>query len=204
VAYDLTAMRAEVVARGFDYLSNARIDRFLNDAMHMIDDLEPWVYLRNGAAGVSPVSIAGLGRVESVTDTTNGYALSFMPQAQILAEFGSLTLTGARPLFYYVRSTVSDYQVTAFPVSSVSLSVSYFAFNTDLSSGSDTPGMPDRFRYAIVEYAVAAACRDVSNYAEAQAASAAGDAVVARMREWNLLQQGAPNSQVIYGDAGDW
>lgn len=201
MALDLTALRAELVARGFDYLSQTRQDRFLNDALHAIDDLEPWSYLQATTTGTSPLTIADLGRVFTVADTTNGVSLGYLSRPQVVDGFGSTTLTSARPYWYYLTGGTT---VVAFPVSSVSLTVNYFKVGPDLSSGSDVPLMPDRFRYAIVEYATAAALRDVSNYAEAQAASQAGDVIVSRMREWDLLQQGAANSQTITGEAGDW
>ena len=78
MAYDLTAMRAEVVARGFDYLPTSRIDRFLNDAMHAIEDMERWSWLLTVTTGTGPFfTITDLGRILSVMDTTNGNSLEF-------------------------------------------------------------------------------------------------------------------------------
>lgn len=199
---NLTGLRAELVARGFDYLSQARQDRFINDAMYAIDDLDTWSYLQANATGVTPLTISDLGRIESVANVANLQALTFMDRRDLVEDFADLTLTGGTPAYYYLTGGTV---LNAFPVAaSVSLTVRYYKVAPELAAGSDVPLMPDRFRYAIVDYAVAKALEDVSNYAEAQAARASGDATVARMREWDLLQSGGASGQYITGASGDW
>jgi len=75
------------------------------------------------------------------------------------AVYGTLTTNTASTPIYWFRSAptvVTDYPLNT----SLSMSVRYFKFGTDLSAGADVPLMPDRFRQVIVEKAVAKAFRD--------------------------------------------
>ena len=200
MAYDLATMRTEVLARGFDYLSNTRVDRFINDAMHTINDLEPWLYLQSSTTGTSPLTISDLGRIESVVDVANLNPLTFVDRRDITDYVADITTTGSPSMYYVTGGTV----VNTYPVSTVTLTVRYSKVGTSLSSGTDTPDMPDRFRPAIVEYAVAQCFRDASNFPGADAAQGQGDTIVRRMVEWNVLTQGMGTNQRITGSGDDW
>lgn len=205
MALDFTALQTEFYARGFDYLNDGgagvtRAKRFLNDSMHRVNDMEPWCFLQTSTTGVGPVTINDLGYgIESVVDVANLNPLMAVDRRLVTTEFADTTSTGYAA-FYYVTGGST---VNAFPVSTATLTIRYFKVQTDLSAGGDVPLMPDRFRYAIVDLAVAAALRDKSNFAEAQAAEATGMLIVQRMRDWNLLMQGSGGVQVMTGSSVD-
>lgn len=206
MALDFQAMQTELYSRGFDYLSDGgagvtRAKRWLNDAMHSIDDLEPWIYLQAVTTGTAPVTVSDLGRIESVVDVANLHALTYLDRRDLTDSYGDITRAG-RPEYYVVTGGTS---VTTYPTSSsIVLTVRYLKVPADLSANGDTPAMPDRFRMAIVERAVAQAYRDVSNWEGAAQAQAASDLIVQRMLEWHTLLQGEGGQQMITGSAGDW
>lgn len=194
MAQDFIALQTETLARGFDYLDTTRLKRFLNDAMHVIDDMEPWPYLQATSTGAAPLTVSDLGRVESVVSPSRQIALDYMERATITEYWGDLTLTGT-PIYYYLTGGTV---VNVFPASTASITVRYTKFAADLSANGDVPLMPDRYRGAIIEYACATAYRDKDNWQEAGAAQTQGDLIVARMRDFYDLQPGAAPQQVVH------
>lgn len=205
MALDFQALQAEVYARGFDYLNDGgagvtRVKRWINEAMHQINDLERWCYLQASTSGAAPVTINDLGAIESVVDVANFNPLTFMDRRDVTEYYADLTQTGNAQWYFVTGGNT----VNVWPVSTATLTVRYYKTQADMSANGDVPLMPDRFRGAIVDLAAARALRDVSNFDEAQAAEQAGLATVQRMRDWNVLQQGAGGYQVITGAAEDW
>jgi hypothetical protein len=206
LALTFDVMLTMLYARGFDFLNDGgagatRAARFVNDAMHQIDDMEPWQYLQASTTGTSPLTISDLGRIESVTDVANLNDLAYMPRQNVTTLYADLTLTSSVPTYYYVTGGTV---VNTFPVSGVTLTARYFKVAADLT-GTQAPSMPDRFRMAIVHYAAQLAFAESNIPDEAQLAGAAGDAVVERMREWNLLSQGSGGQQLVtWGTSQDW
>jgi len=207
MALTLTDLLTYFYARGFDFMNDAgaglvRAKRFLNDAAHLIDDMEAWQYLQASTTGTSPVTVSDLGRIESVTDVAHLNDLQYMPRPNVTTLYADLTLTSSVPSYYFVTSGTV---VNTFPVTGVTLTIRYSKVATDMSADADVPLMPDRFRMAIVHYAAAAAFRESNVPDEAQLAQADGDAVVERMREWNLLNQGSAGQQLVtWGTSQDW
>lgn len=201
MAFDFGTLKTAVTDRGFEYLSAARVGQFVNDAIHEINDLEPWLYLQASTTGTSPVTISDLGRIESVVDVSNRNPLGFMDRRDVTDYHADLTDTSSVPDYYFVTGGTV---VNTYPVSTVTLTIRYTKVGTALSNTTDTPDMPDRFRPAIIEYAVAQAFRDASNWEAAAQARAAGDQIVRRMVEWNTLSQGMGTSQRITGASEDW
>lgn len=191
MALTLSSMQAEVYARGFNYLQDggaltARVTRWLNDAMHEIDGLAEWPYLNTTATGTGTVTLTDLGIVESVTAVGLSMTLQPMDRRDLRDMFQDLTVTGAPWAWYLTGGNV----VNIYPVNATTaLTVDYWKVAPDLVAATDAPLMPDRFRMAIVEYAVAKAHLDAVNETSAQAARAAGDQIVGRMQTQLLAYQ---------------
>lgn len=187
-------MLTEFYARGFDYLDDSsagevRAKRWLNDAMHDIDEAYRWPYLEATATGAAPLTVSDLGHVRSVV-TAAGYPLMERSVGEIIDWYGSLTTTGSPQFFYVSAGTV----VNVFPVATTDVQVLYWKVQPDMSADSDEPLIPARFRGAIVEYAVAAALRDDQS-PDWQMAQQEGDRIVARMRDWAVSV--APQRTVV-------
>lgn len=204
MALTFVDIRTEVLARGFDYLGDTaglvRLKRWVNEAMHDVDDMERWPYREASASGAAPLTISDLGIIETVRDTTSGAVLQFQAREAVVSEYVDPATTGIPAVYYVSAGTV----VNVYPArASGSVTVQYFKVGVDLSADADAPLMPDRFRNAVVEYTVAKALRDKSNFQEAQLASQAGDAVVERMREWYALLPGGHEVQLMTGASSD-
>ena len=188
MAYTLSAMQTEVYSRGFNYLNDsgagtARVTRWLNDAMHEIDGRADWPYLNTTVTGNAPLVIADLATVESVTAVNLLRTLQPVDRRDLREWYADLTTPGT-PWGWYLTGGNT---INVFPAStSEVLTVDYFKDAPDLVGGSDAPLMPDQYRMAIVEYAVAKAHLDALNETSSQAARQAGDQLVAQMMT-NLL-----------------
>jgi hypothetical protein len=185
MAFTLSTMQTEFQARGFADMTVAadltRITRWLNDAMHDIDEMYDWPYLQTSTTGTAPLTIADLRKVERVIDTSHDQPLPQLARSEAAGWDGDLTTTGTSPLAFYVTNATT---VSLYPVSSTTqLQVLYWKFGADLASAGDAPLMPDRFRMAIVDYAVAYGCIDRGDVQGAQIAQQAGDTRVARMAD---------------------
>ena len=190
MALDFSALQTEFFARGFDFLNDAgagltRAKRWINEAMHEINDQDDWLFLQATSTGTAPLTISDLDTVSSVYDTTQQRALVRESAGDLVDRFGDLTTTGT-PMFYYVTSGI----VNVYPANTTdSLSVRYYKIQTDLSANGDVPLIPDRFRAAIVEYAAAKGYRDSDNPQLAAECMAAGDRIIERMRESQIDHQ---------------
>lgn len=190
MSLDFQGLYTEVIARGFDSLNDGstgltRVKRWVNDANHRIENMEPWWFLQASTTGTSPITVSDLGRIRTVLDGTNDNVLQPASAEFLLNSYGDLSTTGTAGFFYMVGGAI-----TAFPVTTNTLTVSYLKSSADLSANGDVPLIPDRYRPAIVEYAVATGLRDEGNWADAREAQAVGDEIVAQMREQNVLLTG--------------
>lgn len=207
MALTLTNLLTEFYARGFDYLNDGsagttRATRWINDAMHQIDDApEGWPYLYTSSNYTTPAAFTDLARVKSVQYQNQPLTYA---SYEWLANQNMVGATGTPVYYYIIENAVALRTVYVFPNQVATVNIGYLRTVPDLVAGSDTPWIPDRFRYAIVDYAVAKGLRDKSNYQEAAAAKQAGDETMQAMRDfYNLLPGGFDQQQLQYV-AGDW
>lgn len=208
MAWSLDELQTEVYARGLNYLNDvtgagvgvARVKRWINDAVHTIDELGDWPYLNTTTSGTTPLTIADLRTVETVTDVAGLRVISPFDRRTLRSYAVNLTTAGA-PWGYYITGGTT---VNVFPTSaSLSITVDYWRFSPDLVGPTDEPLMPDRYRYAIVEYAVARGLRDEDDESGAQAAQAAGDLIVQRMIQTLMTPQHQATQDFVAGYGED-
>lgn len=203
MAWDFAALQAEVLARGFADMTSAsdttRIKQWINLAMHDIDDQADWPYLQATTTGVTPLTITDLGSVEAVVNTTTDTPLEPVDRRYLRNTVADLTTTGTASMYYLTGGTV----ISLYPVqASLTITVDYWKVGPDLSAGADVPLMPDRYRYAIVDYAVALGMRDRGDLPGAQDARQQGDLRVVGMMQRLLLgqRQGTQDFMAAIGD----
>lgn len=136
-----------------------RARRWINDAMHELDSEEEWDYLFASTTGSAPLTIADLDKVESVSDVASLNTLMQIDRESLIADVVDLTSTGVAAYWYKTSTTT----IAVFPVSTATLTVKYIKFAPDLSTTTDAPLLPDRWRPAIVEKACAKAYRVLGN-----------------------------------------
>lgn len=199
---NLTALQDEVKARVVDTASTTRLNYWINRAYHSFNEREAWGYLETTSTGASPLTISDLRAVLSVTDTTNKSVLSFEDFRNLNDDDPTLTATGQPYCWYQSAPTI----IGCYPTTSVSLSVRYLKVPTDLSSGSDTPLIPTRYHYALVEGACAFAYRDSDAIDLAQSCQDAFDsAVIEASDALNFVNYDSVRDIVVpVGSSTDW
>lgn len=204
MAYDFQTLQTEVYERGYQYLNDggtgaARVARYINDAMHTVDAWEDWPYLAATTTGVAPMTITDLQTVMTVATIANNCTLYPRDRRDLREEFVDLTLPGIPQYFYLVNNVINVYPVST----STTLTVDYQKVEPDLSSNTDTPLMPDRYRYCIVEYVVTRCARDESDVQGQQVAQAAGDLIVSQMTADLLKQQHQRSQDIVWMSGTD-
>lgn len=203
MALDFTALQTEVFARGLSDLNDGgtgatRVKRWIVDASHEIDGLADWPYKLASTTGTAPLTIADLDVIEAVAVVGTFTPLDPTDRRYLRVTFADLTTAGTASFYYFTGQTT----ITTYPVTTATLTVDYWKVGPDLSAGSDTPLMPDRFRMGIVHYAVASALKDRGDEAGAKSAREDGDRVVSQMMASLLVPSHQAASQWI-GLVGD-
>lgn len=183
---DFDSLVNEVYARGFDFLNDGadnsdRVKRWVNDSYQEICDLDNWPFLRATAIGTSPLTINDLRSVDSVGIGDGGaYQLTMVAHSEARAS-GALSSSSTGSPWGWMLDAQG--RVQGVPLGTEQLTVDYYRVPPQLVAGSDTPLMPARFHYAIVDFAVARAMQDDES-PEWQVARSAGEQLVSRMRLW--------------------
>lgn len=148
-------LKASMLARGFNRLTDAQRGEYVNSAVSEVDALYPWPYRLSTITGAAPLAVATLGEIDTVTDTVQDCEL-YPSQFGLLTDwFGDISTTGTPAYFYVDWSGVSQ-TVRVYPVSTNNLSVRHYAMPTPLSAAGDTPAAPTRFHLSVY---VPVACR---------------------------------------------
>lgn len=199
---NFAALRAEVRARGVaDEVTDARINTWINVSINEICEEADWPFLLATATGPAPLTIADVRTIESVTDTTLQRKLLPLDRRSVSDDFPDLTSTGSPAGYFFTSQTTID----VFPANTSStLQVRYWKAQVDLSGDSDTPVIPTRYHYAIVDLAYARARADKADTEGAATARAEADRLLVPMRQ-NLL--GGQDDRPLLLDVGggdDW
>ena len=167
---DFAALKAELVARGFDSLSSTRQGYYINAARAELDRAFLWSWRESSATGTSPLAISDLvpSAIEKVVDTSNSTVpLTKVDWSLLVDLYGDLSTTGTA-LYYYVATPAGTSEVATYP-SADTISVQYWRRTPDLVNASDVPASPDECHYTIVDLAVRRAYRDNDDHEAAAA-----------------------------------
>lgn len=195
----LKELREELLARGFDYLTEARANRFLNDG-YLVDVCEEteWPFLEASKEGAAPLEISDLRTIEYVQDVTNEEKLRPLIRRRVTDDFNiDLTETGTPEVYYLTEGK----KVNVFPVATNTLLVRYWKVPEELSTDEKKPLLPERFHDLIVDAAVARAYRDKDGFEAATAAEEVFQRNLARAETSLLnLQHDAPDDHIEIED----
>lgn len=178
---DFTALKAELAARGFDYLSSTRQGYYINAARAELDRMYLWPWREASTTGTAPLTISDLAAVEAVVNTSqSNQVLTPIDYRTLTERFNDLSTAGL-PTYYYTARPSSP-EVAVYPTSTTdTIGVQYWRVTSDLSSGSDTPASPSEAHYTIVDLAVRRAYRDSDNHAEAEAIQSEIDRAIGQL-----------------------
>lgn len=155
---NFSELKAELAARGFDYLSDTRRGQYVNAGYHEFNEEDLWSWRVDTDTGSSPLTVSDLGVIEEVVDTGNNSRPLVAEDRRNLRDwYGDLTTTGTPEFFYRDGATT----VRTYPVGGT-LSLRHFKLAADLT-GTDTPIIPTRYHLLIVDYAARRAYNDSDN-----------------------------------------
>lgn len=137
----------------------------LNLGKNALEQVAPWPWLEATTSGTAPLTISDLRQVLYVVDTTNDCVL---PGLDVRSTVGvDPELGSGVPSSWWLDGLTS---LKVHPTNtSVSLSVRYLKFSSELSTGTDTPLIPVREHPVWIDFAVVEAYKDSDNFAAAQA-----------------------------------
>jgi hypothetical protein len=195
---DFTALKNELEARGFDYLSDLRLGYFVNAGRHELDMMEQWPYRLATASGAAPLTVTDLGTIEEVRDTDNAAAtLEWIERRSVGANSTDLTQTGTPSWFYLDNGVIRTYPVGG------TLEVRYYLRPPDLSGSTDLPLAPSQYHLLIVDIAARWAYKDSDNFQAAQALTPEIDRQVQAMRLDLLYPQSEGSDMITLTGGGE-
>lgn len=174
---DLDALKTEFAARGFDYLSDARQEYYLQRGYQFVCDSDNWPFLEATTTGDAPLTISDLRTVEAVTDADQSIKLVPIDPREV-SDFDLLTTNGS-PYLYWIGGGDT---INVYPVATNSLSVRYYKIAPSLTAGTDSL-IPSRFELVVVDAAVYYAYLDSDDFDAAQIVKGVRDEGIQQMRE---------------------
>lgn len=99
----LAEARAEVIARGFDYLTAARINNYLNRSLASLSAEASWPWLEGTLTGPAPVALTGavdVRAIQSCVDRNSQNVLVPIDRRTLTDSYPDLTTVGS-PIYWY-------------------------------------------------------------------------------------------------------
>lgn len=184
---NFSELKQELADRGYSYMDDSRLGRYVNWARAELDEHVEWPYREAYAIGAAPLTVADLGTVEAVVNTTTDGRLVRMDYNNLLEYYGDLSVTGS-PVYWYRATPGGVPTIGTFPVGD-SIGVQYWNITPDLT-GTQTPASPARYHGLIVDIAVRRAAMDESDFQAVQVLGNEIDRALGAMRNALLVDQG--------------
>jgi hypothetical protein len=188
-------IREEVQDRGYQYVTTARVDKWVRQAYIWVCSQQPWPFLEAEETGASPLTIADLSQVLYVTDTDNNVALHGLDLRDIRDKDPGLTSTG-NPVNWYLKNN----EVNVWPASAGNIWVRYIQKPAVLAENAE-PLVPEEYQEVIVDGAVLRGLKDNDEYDTAAALQTVIDGQVGIMVD-ALLSRNYMNPQNIVQSGG--
>jgi hypothetical protein len=168
---NLAQARAELAARGFDYLSGARQNFMLNNARNAFEDAWPFPWLESTITGAPPLLIPDLKHVRMVKDIATNRELLGLDFRQVAQEGTDLNLPGV-PDYWWLEGPDPEAILHVWPVNDSPVEVWFMVESPELVNDLDEPLIPARYQPIWIDLAVVQAYKDSDNFPAAQALSA--------------------------------
>lgn len=194
----LAEARAEVIARGFDYLTAARINNYLNRSLASLSAEASWPWLEGTLTGPAPVALTGtvdVRAIQSCVDSSSQTVLVPIDRRTLTDSYPDLTTVGS-PIYWYREGlgTLSVYPTNTTDV----LLVRYIAYEPQLTVDVNSPLLPVRHHNVWIDRAVYEAYVDSDNFEAATVLKNKIDGEVMEMRRAYLQ----PNLDRPYNISG--
>lgn len=149
---DRKELREEIEASGAENIANdtggeARINRWIQQAIREICDYKPWPFLLATKEGKAPLEIADLGHVQAVSDLSNDNTLEPITLNQALLGDPDLDSTG-NPEYWY---TEDGETIKIFPASTTTTIKVYYRKTPAELEDEGEPIIPADYHSLIVD-----------------------------------------------------
>lgn len=168
----------ELAARGTDYLEPGRAERFLNRGYQMLCEEYPFDFLKKTVtAQAAPLTISDLREIVYVADATSAAELFELDERRVSELDPDGTETGTAAYWYLLGDTLYTYPTDT----AARLTVRYVYVPPEMTTASDEPVVPQRYRNLITDAAYYLALKDNDEFDAAGALKGLYDAEVLRM-----------------------
>jgi hypothetical protein len=185
----LAEIRAEVRARGYDYLPDSRIDLWIQQTYLWVCSLYPWPFLETTASGPAPLTITDLSQILHVSDGTQ--ILDGRDQRDILDHDPGLTVAGTPAAWYLEGEDIHIWPADP----ATEIRVRYIREPAELVDNT-SPLFPAAYHEILVDGAVLRGLKDNDEYDAASSLQGVLDMAVDGMKE-AMLQRNYQNPTVM-------
>ena len=182
----LSALRTEVLARGFDYLEDntARVDRAINTAISKVCRQDAWPFLSASGSNDEVLTIGPhYGHPEDVRH--DNLVLQRRTREELAAEGADLTREGS-PHSYYLDEGDT---ITPYPIGTGVVSAVWRFRPSPLEGDDDLCVVPSDYSDVVIDCAVRELEKDRHNWQAVQALAVEFEVQIAEMRDSLLEQQ---------------
>ena len=183
-------IRAEVQARGYDYVGDSRLNLWIDQAYQYVCALEPWWFLEASVSGAAPLTIADLSQVLHVSYEDE--VLRGTDYRDVRDMDPALDDTGKPEMWYLEDNTIHTW-----PTSSETIAVRYIQKPTSLSSDSSVPLIPLAHHPVLVDLAVISGLKDNDEYDQAQGLRAVVEAQIQDLRDQVMVRNYQNPTQIV-------
>lgn len=187
---NLGAIRAEVQSRGYQYVSDNRLNLWIRQGYRWICSLEPWPFLETSVSGQAPLTVADLSQILHVS--VGNETLRGADYRDIRDLDPALDDTGTPVMWYLTGNTINTW-----PTSTEILEVRYVRKPADLFSDTDEPLLPEAHHPVLVDYGVMAGLKDNDEYEQAQGLRAVIDAQIQDLRDQIMVRNYQNPTQIV-------
>lgn len=178
-------LKAELAARGFDYLSDARLGFYINQAATELASEDIWPFRFHEFDGSGNYEDVPQGTViQSVVNVDTRAPLTSIDMATLLDNGCDLAQAGTALYWYMHPVGVVDtlkMSVRAWPLG-VNIKVYAYLPEVVMTAGVEEPLSPPTYHFLIVDIAVRKAYRDADNHEAAEALALQIDRDLLKMR----------------------
>lgn len=187
---NLGEIRTEVEGRGYDYISDSRLNLWIKQGYKWVCSLEPWPFLETTVSGAAPLTVSDLSQILHVSH--EDIVLRGADYRDIRDMDPALDDTGD-PSFWYLEGDT----IKTWPDSTKVLTVRYVRKPPELSSDTSTPLLPEAHHPILVDLAVISGLKDNDEYDQAQGLRGVVEAQVQDLRDQIMVRNYQNPTQIV-------
>ena len=198
-APNLAELRADLIARGHDYLTRARANAAINNAYFELANLYDWPFLEYIDTVSTPLELRGVRKVISVNNTLTHAPVTYIDHSVIARSGQRLDQIGTAS--YY--SLMGDI-LWLHPDEPADFDVHYVGTVSQLVDDTDQVHIPRKYKQTLVDGANLWALKEDNNYEAIAALRQEWDRGVQQMVTSEFRRHSNPDFIVVTQASDDW